>query len=359
MIASHAHSLRKIGPPLGILMVVLLFLRHPQQAAQGFSEGLLLCANALLPALFPFFLLCSYLIHNESAAQLTGWLRPLCRLCGLNRREAPLLLCLSWVGGYAACAQLLSERHKTSPFGYRERHLLLLLGCCSSPGFVVGCLGGQLLRNPLLGWLLYGLQLAANFFACLCCLPLLHQNDAPLLGATAPTEAPQNKPDPMGSAIHSSLCVCGWVIFFRMLHRILLAECSLSAPYAALLSALLEISAGCSDFARLGGSTRLYGVCLCLSLLGCSVFLQLNSFLRSIVSMRILLISRLWHFLWLQILIRLTARLLPGKVSAFSSLSGQIVPMTRLRPDAAAFCFLFLCLVLYKYFKTHYNVDKL
>ena len=40
----------------------LQLLKSPQLAARGFTSGLYLCTNTVLPALFPFFVLCDLLL---------------------------------------------------------------------------------------------------------------------------------------------------------------------------------------------------------------------------------------------------------------------------------------------------------
>ena len=132
-----------------------LLLAQPQAAAQGFAAGLQLCGDSLLPALFPLFVVCGLL---GPLAPALGWpLRPLMRLCGIRSPRAPAVLVLGWCGGYAVCAQQIAALRKTGELPPRDAALLLLLGCCSGPGFVVGCIGGQLFGSVALGLLLYGL----------------------------------------------------------------------------------------------------------------------------------------------------------------------------------------------------------
>ena len=113
-----------------------LLLARPQAAAQGFAAGLKLCGGSLLPALFPLFVVCGLL---GPLAPALGWpLRPLMRLCGIRSPRAPAVLVLGWCGGYAVCAQQIAALRKTGELPPRDAALLLLLGCCSGPGFVVG-----------------------------------------------------------------------------------------------------------------------------------------------------------------------------------------------------------------------------
>ena len=81
----------------------VLVLAEPQAAKQGFASGTALCLDRVLPALFPFFVVCELLMAAPPPAVL---LRPLQQVLGLESAEAAQALVLSWVGGYAVCARL-------------------------------------------------------------------------------------------------------------------------------------------------------------------------------------------------------------------------------------------------------------
>ena len=80
------------------LLLSVLLLRAPALAAEGFAEGLRLCVETVLPALFPFFVLCEWLISLRGPHPL---LRRVSRFLGFGREEGVLALLLSWFGGYA------------------------------------------------------------------------------------------------------------------------------------------------------------------------------------------------------------------------------------------------------------------
>ena len=143
----------------------ILLLAAPEAAAEGFASGTALCLASVLPALFPFFVVCELLTAAPPPARL---LRPLQRLLGLEAPEAAQAVALSWLGGYAVSAQLAGRLYGAQRISRRDARRLLLLGCCSGPGFVIGCVGGLLLGRLQLGVLLYAAQLAANLAATAC-----------------------------------------------------------------------------------------------------------------------------------------------------------------------------------------------
>lgn len=374
----------------------VLVLAVPEAATRGFAGGTALCLQSVLPALFPFFVVCELL---TAAPPLAVLLRPMQRVLGLESAETARALLLSWVGGYAVCARLAGQLYGAGRITRRDAALLQVLGCCSGPGFVIGCVGGALLGNVRLGVVLYAAQIGANLGAGAVCQLLSHIVGAnivrpsswrgcafperPLTSETArvrtmfaptdctrevsgrskvlsPTrcggsllaEGAKGLPQAISSAVTSSLSVCGCVVFFRIVGAVLLAVLPLPPT---VVSAALEVSAGCADFAVLGGAAALYGCCACLSVLGVSVWAQLRLFAGAAYRPRLLVFSRAVHLVLLQLLVRVCAQLLPGSVTACSTLAARVLPVFRLPPDAAAAGFVFLCAALYKARQSLYN----
>ena len=150
----------------------------------------------------------------------------------------------------------------------------------------------------------------------------------------------------------SSLSVCGCVVFFRLAGAVL---CRVLPLPAAVVSAVLEISAGCADLAALGGQAALYGCCGVLSLLGVSVWAQIQLFAGAAFCPRVLFVSRCLHFVLLQIAVRLCVQALPGAAAVCSTLSARVVPLWRMPTDAAVWGVIFLAAALYKLRQSLYN----
>lgn len=326
--------------PAAILGLSGLFLATPDTAAAGFAQGLDLCLHTLLPALFPFFVACS--LVSSALGRKGGF-------------AAALLL--SWLGGHAVCAGLVRGLRLQGKLSACHAALVLLLGCCSGPGFVIGSVGGHLLGSVRLGFVLYIAQLITNGLCAAILWPWI-RNAAPVSTIVVPQserDSAQGLSQAIMQAVDSCLCVCGTVIFFRMIQVTLVHSLSLPPVLSPVLSAALEISSGCADFSLLGGKSALYGVCLCLSVLGVSVFVQLQTLLNGTVSLRLLFVSRMLHVPVMLLITNQIVRRLPGNTSVFSSLAPRVVAMNRTAPDTALVIFLFLCAVLYKIRKKNYN----
>lgn len=347
------HLLRQQRLEMAALALLCLgLLARPQAAAQGFADGARLCVGSLLPALFPFMVVCELLVGIDLSKVL---LRPTARLLGLQSEDTAAALLASWLGGYAVCARLTAQLRSAGRISARDAALLMLLGCCSGPGFVVGYIGGLLLNSTALGALLYACQLAANLLAVMFCLPLLPKADAPGTNNQPQEKQEISLPSAISSAASTCLNLCGCVIFFRVVAGVLLADTNLPAVASACVSAICEITAGCAGFAAFGGRAALYGICLAMSLLGFSVWGQLKLLLQGQMPMRLLVASRLLHVVLFPLLVRALLWALPDAQAVFNTLAPRVVPMTRLPPDVAVVGAVFLCTLLYKGYKNIYN----
>lgn len=344
-------QLRKTAMASGCLVAGILLLQNPALAVAGFQSGLHLCMDSVLPALFPFFVLCDLLVCCLPGKN--PMLRRLAGVFGMTATGLSVVL-LSWVGGYAVCAKLTGTLYRQKILSGRDAARVVLLGCCSSPGFVIGCVGGMLLGNLRLGVLLYGLQLAANLLSAAVCLPLLPPMPLCLKDGGIP-EATGGLSQAIGTAVQSSLQVCGCVLFFRVLGTVVspvLPSWPIARP---LVSAVLEISGGCADFAALSGRAALYGCCFCLSVLSLSVWAQLALLMQGAVSLPLLAVNRAIHLVVFSLLVHLLAKVLPGTLLVYSTLARRVIPMQRLPLDAAIVVFLFICAALYKVRQNFYN----
>ena len=324
-----------------------VFIAFPALCVQSFSDGLHLCANSLLPALFPFFIVSTLLLESPAAVWLAQPLHPLCRILGCKSRKAPLLLLLGWLGGYtalAAGAALCSRRREITP---DELSRLLPAGVICSPGFA-SAVGGIMLGRPILGVFLYASNLVAGVLCGLivrifCGCKTTRIDFLP--SSTFSSSSPQGLSGAVSDAVHSSLLVCGNVIFFRML----LALMDLFLPtgiWQALAAGSLEISSGCRIWAAQPGSVSIPGCCGCLSILSLSVWCQLHSLSQGAYSLRSLALTRPFHLVFSLLFLSIILRVFPESSPAVHSYAARVLLRRRLPGDRALLLFVFCCLIL-------------
>ena len=286
--------LRKLvqGLVLGALLA-LLFL-YPQAAMQGVREGLSLWANAVLPALLPFFVLTSLLLESGMLRLLAPLAAPLCRLFRIPREAGGVLLS-GWLSGAPNGARLAASLAQRGELTGPEASRLLSAATVTSPLFLVGTVG--------------------HLLAAICNGVLWRGHGAH--AARAPHAAPPPAsaallhvlPEALRTSCLSALFIGGAIAVFSALSSVLTALGAVEAlqrtllfllpPEAVppLLAGALEVSNGCRLAASCALSlpVRASMLCALCAFGGLSVFCQAQVFLDGLAPARTYLLGRLTH----------------------------------------------------------------
>lgn len=224
----------------GIIAAIGFFmlLIDTKTALHSAQEGISLCISTVIPSLFPFFVLSSF-INTSLLGKKIRMLHPICKICNIPQGAESLLI-LGFLGGYPIGAQCISDAYVKGAL--KKSDAQRMLGFCSNsgPAFIFGMIG-SLFSRPLLPWILW----------------LLHILSALLVGCILPRNVSQSctlsdkKPLTISNILRNCLSVmasvCGWVVLFR----VVIGFCEhwflwfLPESIQACFSGILELSNGC------------------------------------------------------------------------------------------------------------------
>lgn len=334
------------------VMLLGLMLLFPQQVVQGAQEGLRCCAEQLIPALFPFLIVCQMVVDCPAAGVLGQGFLPYLRLLGISSPSAGTALLMGLLGGFAPAGRCVARLRQQNLIQDEQAQALLVACAGSGPGFVVNSVGMLMLGSPVIGWVLVACQTAASLICGFAAarflrLPISRR-------ASCPPAAPDGKEKSglAGTILQSAqamLAICGTVVLFRCLYQTAAPVFRLDERISVLGAMLLEVTSGCLEASRLPGNTAIYGCCAALSLLSGSVFLQLRTLLPESVSLKPLLVTRLLHLPVSLGMLHLALRLMPDLAAQVVLPVGPVLLLsTRARPDAALALFALCCLVAYR-----------
>lgn len=314
-----------------------LLLWRSQIVGGGVRTGLRLCAEVVIPSLFPFMVLSGFLATSRVSAVLARLLRPLTLLLRLPQNAAPPLL-MGLIGGYPVGARTLAvmvSQHRLSP---RTASRMLCFCVNAGPPFLLCAVGAGMFGSTQAGLLLLAAQAASALLIGLV-LGIFSREEA----AGTPTP-PQNGFRPysvclvqaVNDACAGMLSICSFVVLFAAAAALLsstgifaLAAQWLSALFPALSPALLEavffgvleVTTGCEALAACGFWGLLCAAAL-LSFSGLSVIFQVLAAVHGTgISVRGFLISRLFHGGLTLALFCLLLRVFPQAVQAAVSFS--------------------------------------
>ena len=305
------------GLACSALCIGLLFF--PAESVEAAKSGLKTCAELIVPSLFPFFVLSSFMIELGLADALGRLARPImCGLFGLGG-NCSLPFLLGFVGGYpvgARSAISLYERGEIS----RGEALRLLSFCNNSgPAFILGVVGAGVFCDSKAGLLLYLIHFLSSVAVGLIFRGYRVEGEARL--EREPSKSARSNSfaacftSSVGGAFTSILGICAFVVFFSVAIRLLIISGLIPAaakgasfllrplgvtPDAAedLISGMIEMTSGVSSLRGAAGSLGKNAVMAAFMLgwAGLSVHFQVLAFLtKSGLSSKTYILGKLLH----------------------------------------------------------------
>ena len=250
---------------------VFLCLKYGEDCTQGVKNGILFCIEVLVPSLFLFMALSSYLVRSGAGETIT---KPFGKISSFLFRlpsEAFAAVILSMIGGYPVGAKVAAMLYERGRLSESEAQKTACIAVCAGPGFLMNYVGRALLGSVKAGAILLAAQIIGMLFTGF------------LIGRAVKTEAYHARRDidvPTGKNLLTTavadasraVCqLCGMVVICSAMIEVI-ATVSTSEALTDIASAAVEITAGCS---RMCGSYPLYLIAFFIGFGGISVHLQI------------------------------------------------------------------------------------
>lgn len=218
----------------------------------GIRQGLSLCAQTLLPSLFPFLVLSELLVAIGAGGILGRLLgRPVSALLGLSAQGSTALL-LGMICGQPVTTVSAAALYQRGEIEKEELERLVLFGNNPSSGFLIGAVGGGLFCNKGVGIALFCITWLS---ALVVGIVLRFFSKKPPIFSIIPSNGSKNKASislitqSVQRGLSTMLQICAFVLFFSCIASCIapLLE-ALSLPHFAkiLTYGLLELSSGIS-----------------------------------------------------------------------------------------------------------------
>lgn len=199
--------------------VLVWFLADAESVRRSAAAALALCAQSVIPALFPFFVVSNLLLTfgfgNWAAPLFSGFMTPLFRLPGAA--ASPLLLGL--IGGYPIGAQTAVTLYRRGELTADEAQRLLMFCNNSNPVFLISVLGSGMFGSFRIGiylWLIHILSALLTGILFRGKGPDRRNHRPPVL-SSEPISFPTALVQAVRSGAFSMLSVSAFIVFFYVL----------------------------------------------------------------------------------------------------------------------------------------------
>ena len=259
---------KQIWTSLLFSIIMLLLILDSKTAFSGAQEGIKMCIQSVIPALFPLIFL-SLLIRSSVANTSFSVLKPIQKICKLPKGSGMLFL-LGILCGYPVGAQCITEAYKHGELDKPSAHRML--GFCSNagPAFIFGILS-HLFSSMHMVWALWAIHIVSAIIVGMI-LPAKRVGRALEYSSDV-----QSLPQAFTQSVKTVTNICGWVV----LSRVLIQICNrwflwmLPQIVQTTLIGIIELTNGCFELSVLQNEGFRFILCSCfLSLGGLCVTMQ-------------------------------------------------------------------------------------
>lgn len=239
-------KIKKLFIYLFAIGAVILLVHDASRALSYASDALGICFEMIVPTLFPFFICSGILIYSGFCELLAKAFQfcmyPLFRISPVGSSA----FILGIISGYPLGAVTAGELYANNYLSKTEAERLLAFCNNSGPLFILGSVGIAIYSNIRYGIMLY----IAHILAALTVGILFRfygrsRHSAPPTRMTTPDRSVGDIFDiALQNGIRNILTVCGAVLFFSVISRLLLDLLPLGGYISAVVSGIFEFVTG-------------------------------------------------------------------------------------------------------------------
>ncbi len=313
---------------LGTIYLSLCLVLFPDEGISIARNSLFVCANSVIPALFPYLVASGYLSASGAASAFSRYLSPLMQPVFGVPGSGAIALVLGCLSGYPIGAVCASELYTSGECTKAEAEKLMAFCNNSGPLFIMSVVGCGFLNSPHIGVLLY----------------ISHIFSAILVGIILRSYGRRGKPfqkslpkplslntkntfrilgGVMDNSVFTMLKICGFIIFFTVL--------SASLPRFGLspfIHAFLEITGGIQEISVLETAfdTKLSIISFFMAFSGVSVLCQVGAVAsKSGLSLRPYIFGKLLQGAFSAALTKMLISKLPETVDVFAGVNAPLL----------------------------------
>ncbi len=227
----------------GISLAILLIF--PTQCRAGAANGVFLCIQVLIPSLFPFMVLSSFIVHSGIASKLPNVVEKFTKcIFGLPKESFAVIL-LSMTGGYPVGAKGINSLYKENKITMAEAEQMSMFCVAAGPGFLVTYLGCSMLRSPQTGYILLISQTLSFLLLGIISKYTVKDKHRKTLNTAVKTELYEESSivTSVNEAIRSCGYMCALVVLFGAICEIFLCMTE-GTPQLKWITAVIEITNG-------------------------------------------------------------------------------------------------------------------
>lgn len=275
---SAVRLLRHLPKILCIVIAFLGLIFYPREIGNGVRNGLTLLGEKVIPSLFPFMILSTYISFSPYSFHISRLLhKPARKIFNINGAGLTAVF-LGILGGYPIGAKAVSDFYQLKRLDKSDINRLLCWCVNPSPAFVITATGTFMMSNTQSGIVMYiSLMLASLTIGIFARFIPSESYGHEAIPNAFPIDRKNIFINSVSSGSKAMLSICGWVLLFSAVCAGL--DClTESKEITLLIKVFSEVTTGCESGIANGLSLPL--ICAILGFGGFAVIFQVAPYLE-------------------------------------------------------------------------------
>lgn len=262
----------------GAITAAFCLLYYTESTQNGVRDGLTLLGSVVIPSLFPFLVLSSYLCECPSFFILSKKLKTPVHKIFKTPSYSVLPIIMGLIGGYPTGAKTVASLHASKKLSQKEAEHLLFWCVNPGPAFCINAVGSIMLKSTKAGIILYSSTVLSATTIGLFMRIFKTETDG---CRASDVETAKQNTYPLITAVTDGcsaiLNISAWILLFSCFFG-LLNEINIDKSSVLFIKSVLEVTAGSKACA---GNTSLPLISALLGFGGICVFCQILPFLTA------------------------------------------------------------------------------
>ncbi len=325
----------------GIFVCLFLIFRFPIAIKDGVTQGLNFCFYTIIPSLFPFMTLSSYITKSDIFSSVYKFLNTPFRIFFRQPPCSASVIILSMISGFPVGIKMTDELYKNGQLTQNQAQRLCIFCMNAGPAFVISVVGTNMLDSTKAGVIIYfSLCLSAfiigiisSFFA-----PKTETSD----NSKIHTFSQASLSIAVSDSLQAVMGICAWVVLFNAFINCL-NNLNLSEKAYIIISSVSEITNGCM---LLCGKSPLPIITGMIGFGGICVHCQVLANVRNMkIKYGYFFLGRVIHGIMASLISFLLFHIFPVETNVFSSFN-KITDFRFSVSIPAFIVFIFMCIIM-------------
>ncbi len=327
---------------IAIFLCIYFMFRFPLSVKEGVTQGLSICFYTIIPSLFPFMTLSTYIIKSNVFYWAYKFLTPVAKLLFRQNSCCVPVIIMSMIGGFPLGIKMTNELYSREQITKKQAQRLCLFCMNAGPAFVVTAVGVNMLNSTKAGVIIYASLCISSLFLGIVSRFLGDKNEESIKIKSQIQMPLSTLSASVSDALQSILGICAWVVIFSSITACI-KTLNLNENLYVFLTSVSEVTKGC---ALISGKMSLPIISGVIGFGGICVHCQVLGYIRHMeLKYSHFLVSRILNGALAALITHLLLLIFPVETDVFAA-GSQISAVTFSVSTPAFFVFIGMCIIM-------------